>query len=170
MGVTQRKTWSHGSAERLLTVAVVVGLVSLAWGNTSFTNFSKNIFSGSVLNAFNQLGYAQENEDSLRAMIHNVTTDMDQLILIVEDFLDTQEDRTKLKSEFKEFLLQAEKTSFVSVERTLGRICMLTHVPLLCKLLFHLLLTIYPFACLMTYFSLCLSVCLSVCRLSCYGI
>ena len=77
-----------------------------------------------MLEAFNQLGYAgrEHGEDSLRAIIHNVTTDMDQLILIVEDFLDTQEDRTKLKAEFKDFLLQAEKTSFVSVERTLGKL------------------------------------------------
>ena len=63
-----------------------------------------------------------DNPDCLRALVRNVTTDMDQLITVFEEFLETQENSGDLKASFRTYLGQRASSSFVSVERTLDSI------------------------------------------------
>ena len=63
-----------------------------------------------------------ENSGSLRTLCRNVTTDMDQLVSVFEDFLDSREDAAELRREFAAYLSHRAATSFVSVEKTLDTV------------------------------------------------
>ena len=62
-------------------------------------------------------GYKPE-AGSIAALARNVTTDVDELVQVFEQFLDSREDES-LKDAFKAYLVERASTSFVSLEKTL---------------------------------------------------
>ena len=123
------------SVRRAIALALALALASLALRLTGYsltsavygilgsttTSRMTHILSGShsLVEAFGP----DVEADSLRALVRNVTTDMDQLISIVEDFLESQEETNPgLDAAFRTFISDRASSSFISVERTLDSI------------------------------------------------
>ncbi|QDZ22085.1 hypothetical protein HOP50_06g46260 [Chloropicon primus] len=107
-------------------------------GVVTTTTALANVLSGSH-SIFEALGQAPPaDEGSLKALARNITTDMDQLVTVFEEFLDSREDKDELKDAFRDFLEDRASTSFASVEKTLDSILSLYKL-LLPFLLFSLL-------------------------------
>ena len=59
---------------------------------------------------------------SMRGLVRNVTTDMDELVSLVEEFFREQDDRVLLEARFRDFLSERASKGFAGVERTLDSI------------------------------------------------